>query len=226
MDGIHDMGGMHGFGAIDVEVDDQAFHAEWEARVFAINLAMMAATDQSMDAGRYGIESLPPADYLNLTYFGRWLSALCRSLEASGIFTKEQMTDIQRGEIPNLSGMVSVDDPAGETPLRGVDLAMQGRPPQRKISAQPAFQPGDNVRGRNMHPSTHTRIPRYVRGRLGTVLGWRGAHVFPDSNSLGLGEDPHHLYSVRFSAIELWGETAHPSDSVTLDLWEPYLEPS
>lgn len=226
MDGIHDMGGMHGFGPIDTKADDQAFHAEWEGRVFAINLAMMAATDQSLDAGRAGIESLPPADYLTLPYFGRWLSALCRSLESSGVLTVEQMQAIQRGEVPNLSAVIAGVDTAVEAPPGGVDLVIQGRPPQREIDTQPAFRPGDNVRGRNMHPATHTRLPRYVRGRLGTVVAWRGAHVFPDTNALGLGENPHHLYAVRFNTTELWGETAHPRDNVTLDLWEPYLEPA
>ena len=226
MDGIHDMGGMHGFGLIDTKADDQAFHAEWEGRVFAMNLAMMAATDQSLDAGRAGIESLPPLDYLALPYFGRWLNALCLSLEASGVFTKEQMQAIQRGEVSNLSAMVAGSDTAGEVPPSGVDLAIQGRTPRREIDTQPAFRPGDKVRGRNMHPTTHTRLPRYVRGHLGTVVALRGAHVFPDTNALGLGENPHHLYAVRFKARELWGETAHPRDTVTLDLWEPYLEPA
>jgi len=226
VDGIHDMGGMHGFGAIDTEADDRAFHAEWEGRVFAINLAITAATGQSLDAGRAGIESLPPADYLNLPYFGRWFAALCRSLETSGIFTAEQMQAIQHGKVPELTAMVPAGDAAGELPPGGFDLVMQGNPPQRTIGTQPAFEPGNRVRGRNMHPPTHTRIPRYVRGHTGTVVAWRGAHVFPDTNALGLGEHPCHLYAVKFSARELWGEAAHARDSVTLDLWESYLEPA
>ncbi|MFC1578937.1 nitrile hydratase subunit beta [Pseudomonadota bacterium] len=226
MDGIHDMGGMHGFGAIDTDEDGQAFHAEWEGRVFALNIALMAATGQSLDAGRAGIERLPPAEYLSLLYFGRWFNALCRSLAASGVFTAEQMQDIQQGKIPNLRIMTPVAGAAGQTPSRGVDLVMQGRSPQREIARQPALEIGDRVRGRNMHPRTHTRMPRYVRGHLGMVIAWRGAHVFPDSNALGLGQDPGHLYSVRFSAAELWGEAAHPLDSVTVDLWESYLEPA
>ena len=226
MDGIHDMGGMHGFGAIDTEADDRAFHAEWEGRVFAINFAIMAATGQSLDAGRAGIESLPPADYLTLPYFGRWLSALCRSLEASGVFTAEQMQAIQDGKVPDLNTMVLPGAGAGEPPIGGFELVMQGKPPQRRVDAQPVFEPGKMVRGRNMHPATHTRIPRYVRGHVGTVIAWRGAHVFPDTNALGVGEHPCHLYSVKFAANELWGETAHARDSVTLDLWEPYLEPA
>lgn len=226
MDGIHDMGGMHGFGPIVTAEDNRAFHAEWEGRVFAINLAMMAAANQSLDAGRAGIESLPPADYLTQSYFGRWLSALCRSLEASGVFTTEQIQIIQRGEVPDLGGLIPGGDATSEAAPGGLDLAIQGRPPRREVDTDPAFRPGDRVRGRNMHPATHTRIPRYVRGHLGAVIAWRGAHVFPDTNALGLGENPHHLYSVRFTATELWGETAHHRDSVTLDLWEPYLEPA
>jgi len=226
MDGIQDMGGMHGFGALDLAADDEAFHAEWEGRVFAMNWAIMAAAGLSLDAGRAGIESLPPADYLALPYFGRWFSAMCNSLVASGIFSDEQMQLIQRGEVPGLPAIDPAAAPTGGVPRRGLDMALQGNPPQRRIDEEPGFHPGDRVRGRTMHPATHTRLPRYVRGRRGAVVSHRGVHVFPDSNALGLGENPCHLYAVRFAARELWGDTANPHDSVTLDLWEPYLEPA
>ena len=88
----------------------------------------------------------------------------------------------------------------------------------------PAFKSGDAVRALNLNPTGHTRLPRYARGRTGVIDRHHGAHVFPDTNAHSLGEDPRHLYSVRFSARELWGEAANPTDSVYLDLWEPYLE--
>jgi len=91
-------------------------------------------------------------------------------------------------------------------------------------AAPPAFAEGDTVRARNLNPPGHTRLPRYARGHVGVVVALHGAHVFPDSHAHGKGEDPHPLYTVRFTATELWGAAANPRDSVCLDLWEPYLE--
>lgn len=225
MDGIHDLGGMQGFGPLEIEADEPVFHDEWEGRVFAMNWAVLAATGMPIDAARSSIEQLPPADYLNLPYFGRWFNALCVSSVASGVFTPEQMAQIQSGRVPDVPAM----EPAAEasaTPGKGLDLALAGSPSGREIEDEPAFRVGDPVRARRLHPAGHTRLPRYVRGCRGVVLTDRGGHVFPDSSALGLGENPCHLYSVRFSARELWGNSANSGDSVTLDLWEPYLEPA
>jgi len=217
------MGGMHGFGPLQFEADALAFHEAWEGRVFAINWAILAAAGMSIDTGRAGIERLPPAEYLSLPYFGRWLSAICNSLVESGIVTGEQLEAIQRGQVSERSvGPSSDDAPAVSCP--GLELALKGSPSLRSVHASPAFQVGDTVRGKKMRPAGHTRIPRYVRGCHGVVVADRGAHVFPDTHAVGQGENPCHLYSVRFAARELWGEAANSRDSVTLDLWEPYLE--
>ena len=227
MDGIHDLGGMHGFGQLDIKPEGEAFHEEWEGRMFAMNWALMAAAGMSLDAGRAGVEQLPPSDYLTLPYFGRWLNAWCRSLVDSGVFSQEQMNVIGCGEVPELPAVSrAADDPSMAAAGTGLELALRGNPPQRTIDVAPAFSVGDCVRGKNMHPAGHTRIPRYVRGRQGIVVADRGGHVFPDTHALGLGENPHRLYAVRFAAQELWGEEANRRDSVTLDLWEPYLEPA
>ncbi len=97
---------------------------------------------------------------------------------------------------------------------------------QRKVAANPRFAAGDRVRARNINPEGHTRLPRYVRGHVGTIERDHGAHVFPDSNARFAGEAPQTLYTVRFGARELWGEAANPVDQVSLDLWEDYLEPA
>lgn len=226
MDGIQDMGGMHGFGSLEFEANEPVFHHEWEGRVFAINLALLAAAGISLDRARATIEKIPPAEYLSLPYFGRWFSSLCSSFVASGLFTEDQMSAIQDGQVPDLPMSESAGGNASQSPRMGLDLAMCGNPSQRVIETQPEFEIDQFVRGRNIRPATHTRMPRYVRGRRGVVVADRGGHVYPDSNALGLGEDPRRLYAVRFSARELWGESANSKDSVTLDLWEPYLEPA
>jgi nitrile hydratase beta subunit len=225
MDGVHDMGGMHGFGPLPIEADEAVFHYAWEGRVFAINLAMLAVAGKGLDAGRAGWEKLPAAEYLSLPYFGRWLSSSCAGCVASGLLSEDQMAAIQAGqlaEIPKVAG-------SGESspgPRSALDLAIKGVPAQREIAAPSEFEIGQTVRARTLHSATHTRLPRYVRGRVGAVVADRGGHVYPDSNALGLGEDPRRLYAVQFSARELWGEGANSKDNVTLDLWEPYLEPA
>jgi nitrile hydratase subunit beta len=94
------------------------------------------------------------------------------------------------------------------------------------VSVAARFRAGDRVRARNMHPVGHTRLPRYARGKLGTINADHGVFVFPDTNAHFLGENPQHLYSVRFAARELWGEQASARDSVFIDMWDDYLEPA
>ena len=104
-------------------------------------------------------------------------------------------------------------------------VLQRGGPVERKIDAPPRFAIGQKLRSTTASPTGHTRLPLYARGRMGEVVLHHGAHVFPDANAHGLGECPQHLYAVRFTARELWGPNASPRDSVTLDLWESYLEP-
>ena len=86
------------------------------------------------------------------------------------------------------------------------------------------FKPGDKVRAKNINPLTHTRLPRYVRGHVGTVERVVGFHVFPDRNAQGAGENPQWLYTVRFDGRELWGPDGDPTSTVSVDAWESYLE--
>ena len=96
----------------------------------------------------------------------------------------------------------------------------------RPAAAPARFKIGDRVRTRNMHPKTHTRLPRYARGRSGVIEAVRGCHVFPDTVAIGQGENPQWLYTVRFDGHELWGESADPTLKVSIEAWEPYLEPA
>jgi nitrile hydratase subunit beta len=217
MNGVHDMGGMHGLGAIEPEPDVVMFHDDWERRVHAMVLAVGGWGRSNIDAGRHARESIPGPDYLRMSYYEKWFTALLGQLVEGGLVTAEELAS---GRPAEAAAKASPPLSAERVPL----VLLRRGSYRREVAEPPAFSPGDRVRARNLNPRGHTRLPRYARGRTGVVEAWRGAHVFPDSNAHFKGEDPRHLYTVRFSARELWGEDADPKHSVSLDLWEPYLE--
>jgi nitrile hydratase subunit beta len=215
VNGVHDMGGMHGLGAVAPEADEPVFHHDWERRVHALVIA--SPTRGNIDAGRHQRELIPGPDYLRMTYYEKWFAALCEMLVKGGAITAEELASGRADpSVPKAAPRLA---PEAVTPA----LTRRGSY-QREIAAQPGFQSGDTVRALNLHPIGHTRLPRYVRGRSGVVEYWHGAHVFPDIHAHGGGEAPRHLYTVRFAARELWGPDAPAGDTVNLDLWEPYLE--
>jgi nitrile hydratase subunit beta len=216
MDGVHDLGGMEGFGRLPLEENEPAFHYVWEARVMAMRLLMGGWRKWNIDAGRHSVELLPPKDYLSLTYYEKWLASLVNLSVNAGLITREE---VARGRPEE--GAVKAWPPLSAD----VFLAFipKGRPSARQITAEPAFRVGDQVRtARHMH-SGHTRLPRYLRDCVGEVVRHHGAHVFPDVSATLQGDAPEHLYSVRFSATDVWGAQASSKDSVTADLWESYL---
>ncbi len=215
MNGVHDMGGMHGFGAVPWERDEPAFHYEWESRVWGLMLATTPPEGANLDAARHVTERIPPARYLALSYYERWLDSLTAARVEGGLVTVEEVT-----EGHPVPGSARRDDAAGpETvdPYQVFDF-------RRDVTAAPRFRPGDAVRTANPHPAGHTRLPRYARGKCGVVRLHHGAHVLPDTHAHGEGECPTHLYSVQFSATELWGADGHPNDAMSLDVWECHLE--
>lgn len=218
MNGIHDMGGMHGMGPIRPEKNEPVFHEPWEARLFAINRAIGAWRKWNIDAGRHGLEQLPPADYLRLSYYERWLLRNLGLVVKHGLVTQEELD----------SGKPAPGSEKATPPLTAADVpalaARRGSYERPNAVATARFEVGRHVRARKMNPVGHTRLPRYVRGREGVIARHHGIFVFPDTNAHFLGEQPQHLYSVRFNAQELWGAGASPRDSVYLDLWDSYLE--
>jgi len=206
VNGAHDLGGMHGFGPVAPEAGEPVFHEQWERRVFAVTLAMGFTGQWNLDKSRHARETMPPGAYLTTGYYEHWLFGLEALLEERGLLEGEPAR-LRRLEAGDVSKALKA-----------------GGPTERETTAAPAFLPGDAVRARNIHPVGHTRLPRYCRGRVGRVERHWGAHVFPDSHAAGKGQDPRHLYSVRFAARELWGPSAAAADSVAIDLWEPYLE--
>ena len=214
MDGIHDMGGMHGFGRVPVEANEPLFHAPWESRVLGMVFQVVGTGWSNIDAFRHAIERLEPATYLGVGYYGRWLRALETILVEAGL--------LEPGEL--------------EARLAAAPARARAAPPTaprhgaftgvlRPIEAPPRFTVGDRVLARNIHPPGHTRLPRYVRGKRGVVHRVHPACVFPDTHAHGLGEHPQYVYGVRFSALELWGPDAESGSAVHLDLFEAYLTP-
>ena len=215
MNGVHDMGGMHGLGPVAPEPDEPVFHHDWERRVHALVIA--SPTRGNIDAGRHQRELIPGPAYLAMSYYEKWLAGLCAMLVTGGALTPGELA----------SGRADPTAAKGTPRLSPEQVApafKRGGSYRREVAAAPAFRVGERVRARNLNPAGHTRLPRYVRGRAGVVERWHGAHVFPDVHAHGGGEDPRHLYAVRFAACELWGPDAPGGDSVSLDLWEPYLE--
>jgi nitrile hydratase beta subunit len=217
MNGVHDMGGMHGMGPIEHEQNEPVFHAAWEGRVYALT-RVLRGVNWNLDALRHGIELLPPAEYLRMTYYERWFARLLAQLAASG--------DVTRAEIE--SGVPTPGSATRTPAVTGATVApatlFVRAPSRRNVPVAAQFKVEQKVRARNIHPPGHTRLPRYVRGRIGVIAVDRGVFLFPDTNAHHLGEKPQHLYSVRFAARELWGDQASPRDSIFLDMWDDYLE--
>jgi nitrile hydratase subunit beta len=216
MNGIHDMGGMQNFGPVVHEHDEPRFHADWERRAFALTIAMGGTRMWNLDQSRAARESLPPAQYLGSSYYRIWIEALSKLMLQRGLVTREELADGRMRAPP-------VPTP-GVLAAEGVAAALaRGNSTQRSTSAPARFGVGDAVRTRVINIPTHTRLPRYCRGKRGTIVAVHGSHVFPDTNALGNGEQPQWLYTVRFDALELWGPDT-TAGAVHVDCWEPYLE--
>jgi nitrile hydratase len=217
MNGVHDLGGMHGLGPLVVEPNEPVFHEPWEGRVYALMNAV--GTGGNIDSSRHQLEQMPAADYLRASYYERWLFALIENAVRHGLVTREEIE----------SGRPALGAPKLTPPLQAAmvaELRHRGSPKNRNAERQARYLPGDAVRTRNIHPLTHTRLPRYARDKRGIILALHGAHVFPDTNAQFQGENPQPLYTVKFEARALWGDVASPHDTVCLDLWEDYLEPT
>jgi nitrile hydratase subunit beta len=225
MNGAHDLGGMHGFGPVVLEPDEPVFHAEWEGRTFALNLAMGGWRRWNLDMSRYAREQMPPAEYLATSYYEHWLWGLERLLERHGFLPRAEIDRRLRQGVVGEPG--AVEPQSGALRRADVPRLLQNRRAARLDDpVPPKFKAGDGVVARNAHPVGHTRLPRYVRGRRGVIDRDHGVFIFPDTHAAGLGRKPQHVYSVRFDARELWGPDGHAKDAVYVDLWDDYLDPA
>ena len=214
MNGIHDMGGMDGFGRVEVEENEPVFHEPWEGRVFALFWGGLRKwyRGRRISGGRFFLESIPPEDYLRMSYYERWFELIKHRLLNFDLVSEGELESGYR-------------DP--ERPLP-TPLSVTHSDPEEIADPDPAFKVDDQVRVRNFHPRGHTRCPRYARGKQGVVVTDNGIWNLQDTDEHGfrLGRIPQHVYTVRFRSQELWGDRASPNDSVYLDLWEEYIEPA
>ena len=249
VDGVHDMGGMHGFGPVVREADEPVFHTPWERVVYAMVRSARLHGIYNIDESRHAIERMPPAEYLSSSYYERWLHSLTTLVVEKGLTTEAEIErrmalfdaegeDSSRragGARGPATGCKPRAAAGGEaaTATGGGPSSTRPTPPMvrssssfRPETAVPRFHAGDPVVTITTRTAGHTRLPRYARGKHGVVDSYRGFHVFPDSSAHDRGEAPQPLYSVRFESPELWGPGSDPSGAVYLDLWESYLEPA
>jgi nitrile hydratase subunit beta len=184
------------------------FHADWERRLFGI-VRLTIDERYNWDEFRSAIERLTPVEYLSATYYERWLSALERYLVEKGDILEADLRQESGGRVPRPG--IPPPDPAES--ISAVSVGTEAR-----------FQAGDRVYVRNLNPSGHTRLPRYVRGRTGTIDRLLGVFTYPDTNALQLGNVRQQVYAVRFTAREIWGSRASSRDSICVDLWDEYLD--
>jgi nitrile hydratase len=217
MNGPHDMGGVAGFGPVIAEANEPAFHGDWERRVFAMTLAMGAPGRWNIDQSRAARERTP--DYLSKTYYQIWLAGLETLMAARGLVAPAEVAaGHAQGKARPVERILRADN---------VPAALaRGGPTARPNIGQPDFVIGQRVRAKRIDPEGHTRLPRYVRGHVGTIELNHGCHVFADAHAAGEGEAAQWLYTVRFDARELWGDKANAKDSVSVDAWQSYLEPA
>ena len=221
MNGVHDMGGMQGFGRVMPEANEPLFHAPWESRAMAVTVAMGASGQWNIDLARSARESLPPAIYLSSSYYEIWIRALEQLTLERGMVTASELSSGQMQDPPRPVARV--------LKLDTVDAALAAGSPTLRETGSPArFAIGQIVRARNIHPQGHTRLPRYVRGHTGKVVMVHGAHVYPDSHVERalppFNTNVEWLYTVVFDGPELWGDDADPQVQVSVDAWELYLE--
>lgn len=222
MDGIHDMGGMHGFGKVEPEDNEPVFHGEWEARMFALASAVPYAVPFGDDQFRPGIERMDPAHYLASSYYEKWFESILYQLGQKGLVDAGELAggapnplpDRYRNRVPLKPERVEDAIHAGDSQ----EIADQNEAPRR-------FDVGDKVHTQTVMPNGHTRLPRYARGRIGHIERVAGVFLLADENYRRV-KKPETLYTVVFTAEELWGEEGKPGDTLSLDLWDSYLNPA
>ncbi len=209
MDGIHDLGGMTGFGPVEVEAGEPVFHERWEARAYGLNLLGIAVLRAyNVHEYRHSVERMDPRHYLAASYYERWFTGVASLMIEKGVVTREELERRAGGPVP-LSRPPTSDTPAAAP-----------------AAETPRFKVGDAVRVRDIHPRGHTRVPRYVRGKRGVVVAVAPHFVYPDVAGHGRQAHREPTYHVELQARDLWTDAAGSRETIVVDLWESYLEGS
>jgi nitrile hydratase len=206
MNGIHDLGGMDGFGAVEVEAGEPVFHHAWERRVFGLAAATSPQRAGNVHVFRHAIERMDPAHYLASPYYEHWLTGMATLLVEAGLITRAELEQRAGGTFPL---------------ARALRADVQSSAPSGTVAR---YAVGSQVRVRNLQPLGHTRCPRYVRGRCGVVTRVDRRFPLPDVAAHSTQRCEQYTYNVRFTAAELWGADAAAGEAVCVDLWESYLE--
>jgi nitrile hydratase beta subunit len=225
MNGVHDLGGTEGLGVVAPtrEGEEPTFYADWERAVFAMLVPSLLA-GINLDEFRHGIEKMHPAEYLSSRYYEHWLHTIESNLIEKGVIDAGELEEKTRYYRENPDAPLPSRQDAEQTETL-LEVMRAGASTRMPTDAESRFKVGQTVRVKNHHPSGHTRLARYLRGKQGVVDRVYDSFVFPDTNSKREGEHPQHVYSVRFEAEEVWGpESSEPRESIYYDFWEPYLE--
>ena len=217
MNGVHDMGGFQDMGPVIPETNEPVFHHPWEGRVYGINVSLRAIGKWNIDTWRHQIDLIPPAEYLRMTYYERWLTVNEQLLLIHGLVSQTELASGKPDPGSKKASPVMTEAYVASHPGRSIASSHDPKIP-------PQFSVGQRVRARNINPEGHNQLPRYARGKVGTISIDHGVYIFPDTNAVFRGEKRQHVYAVRFTARELWGEKASARDSVYVDMWDDYLE--
>ncbi len=225
MNGVHDLGGKHGFGPIEREANEPSFHADWEKAVLVMNLIGMVKRIYNIDEFRHAIERMGQQRYLDTSYYEHWLASVETLLVEKGVIQREELEARTKHFEANPTEPLS-DRKDPELLARVMNVVRKGMAEKSEPDPAPRFKPGDAVITRNWQPRGHTRLPGYARGHRGRIHLFHGVYILPDAHAHGRGRCPEPLYSVSFESGELWGDAAEPKARVHIDLWESYLQPA
>lgn len=228
MNGIHDLGGRDGLGAVAPPPSEPVWKAEWEKHAHTFFPLAFKAGMLGVDQFRYGMEQMDPVEYLTSPYYEHWVHSVAHHGERTGFWDSEEIEKryryfLEHPDAPLPEGK----DPDGELVAFIEAVIPAGAPAGRDTGKQARFAVGDRVTVVSDAPRGHTRKAGYVRGKTGVIVLAHGEMIYPDAAGNNQGESPEHVYTVQFTNEELWGsEAAEPNGTVTFDVWEPYIRPA
>lgn len=231
MNGPHDVGGHQGLGEIPLEENEPVFHYPWEGRMYALAFVTALNGFHTIDEKRYAIEQLNPSFYLGSGYYERWMRGIENILYQKGILTRDEMEKrFQEVKAGTAAPLPPPPLERSEFAQKMLDLVKNGNSTKRELATPPKFKVGDTILTKNIHSRGHIRLPNYARDKVGVIEAYQGAFALPEKlaqGASGESEEPTHLYLVKFTQEELWGEQAEsPNDILSLDLFECYIKPA